>query len=250
MTFRGPALRFVKRMFHECYDSDGRRESQRPEAEIVTRGDCSVSFSGHGLSDLRRAFADVVDSRRKFPRPACGRRSASSVSMKAVVFNDLIKIRGINPFVLVAAVHANALKPGWRKSLPVLLRINSEPAAPLRTNMMPVGDGSFYLYLNGVARIAAGVSVGDRVRVEIALDSTYRNGPQHPMPAWFRQALRKNPEAQKNWTALMPSRKKEILRYFAGLKSSEARARNVAKAIRVLSGQTGRFMARTWTNGS
>lgn len=81
--------------------------------------------------------------------------------------------------------------------------------------MMPAGDGSFYLYLNGDVRKASGTAVGDRVRVEIEFDAAYKNGPQHPMPRWFRQALAENPLASKNWTALPPSRKKEILRYFA-----------------------------------
>src|SRR5436305_500083 len=102
--------------------------------------------------------------------------------MKAVIFHDVVKIRGINPFVVVDAVHANALKPGWRKPLPVLMHINGKPPEALHTNMMPAGDGSFYLYLNGVARGAAGVSVGNRVHVEIAFDPSYRNGPQHSMP--------------------------------------------------------------------
>src|SRR5436853_5166 len=55
--------------------------------------------------------------------------------------------------------------------------------------MMPVGDGSFYLYLHGDVRKASGTKVGDRVRVEAGFDSKYRNGPQHPVPSWFRSAL-------------------------------------------------------------
>jgi hypothetical protein len=54
----------------------------------------------------------------------------------------------------------------------------------------------------------------------------------------------------KNWTALIPSRKKEILRYFAGLGSPDARARNLARALQVLAGESGRFMGRVWRNGS
>jgi hypothetical protein len=165
-------------------------------------------------------------------------------------FTAVIKIRGVNPFILVSAFRANAIKPGWRKPLPVLVRINGKPADPWRINMMPAGDGSFYLYLHGDVRKASGTAVGDRVRAEIAFDPTYRNGPQHPMPRWFKQALAGNPQALKNWTALIPSRKKEILRYFAGLSSSDARARNLTKALHVLSGGTGRFMARAWKNGS
>lgn len=170
--------------------------------------------------------------------------------MKTLLLHETVRIRGINPFILIGWVYANALRPGWRKPLPVLLRINGKPAAPVRTNMMPAGDGNFYLYLNGIVRAAAGVGVGDRVRAEIAFDSAYRSGPQHGMPAWFRQALKQNSEARKNWSALTASRKKEILRYFARLRSPQARARNLAKAIHVLSGHRGRFMARSWQNGS
>ncbi|MGB7157322.1 MAG: YdeI/OmpD-associated family protein [Tepidisphaeraceae bacterium] len=165
-------------------------------------------------------------------------------------FTAVIKIRDGNPYVLVSAARANALKLGWRKPLPVRVRIDGKPASAWRINMMPAGDGSFYLYLHGDVRKASGTAVGDRVRVEIEFDARYRNGPQHPMARWFKQPLAANPEAMKNWKALIPSRRKEILRYFSWLKSPEARARNVQKALHVLSGGAGRFMARAWRNGS
>ena len=165
-------------------------------------------------------------------------------------FSAVINIRGINPFILVRASHANAIKPGWRKPLPVLVRINGKPAKACRSNMMPVGNGNFYLYLNGDIREASGTSVGARVRVEIDFDASYRNGPQHPMPRWFKVALARSPQAKKNWMALIPSRKKEILRYFSRLNSPDARARNLAKALHVLSGGAGSFMARALKNGS
>jgi hypothetical protein len=43
-------------------------------------------------------------------------------------------------------------------------------------------------------------------------------------PQWFKEALAGNPQAMKNWKALIPSRKKEMLRYIARLKSTEARS--------------------------
>jgi hypothetical protein len=171
-------------------------------------------------------------------------------SVSTLSFTAVIRILGINPFILVSALRANRIKPGWRKALPVLVRINGEPRNAWRINMMPAGNGSFYLYLHGDVRKTSGTAVGDRVRVEIDFDASYRNGPQHPMPQWFKRALDGNPQAMKNWTALIPSRKKEILRYFSHLKSADARARNLTKALHVLSGETGRFMARLWKNGS
>src|ERR1700738_72523 len=117
--------------------------------------------------------------------------------MKASGFTATLKIRGVNPYILVSASRANALKPGWRKPLPVLVRINGKPADAWRINMMPVGDGSFYLYLHGDIRKASGTAVADRVRVEIDFDPAYKNGPQHRMPGWFKKALAGNPQAMK-----------------------------------------------------
>ena len=170
--------------------------------------------------------------------------------MAVLRLTSIIKIREGNPYILVGPAQAKTLKPGWRKPLPVLVRINGKPAEPWRINMMPVGDGSFYLYLHGDVRKASGTKVGDRVRVEVGFDARYRNGPQHPVPSWFKAALRKNSQAAKNWDALIPSRKKEILRYFARLKSPEARERNLERALHVLSGRKGRFMARVWNQGA
>ena len=165
-------------------------------------------------------------------------------------FNALIQRRGINPFVEVSSAWAEALAQGWRRPLPVLVRINDKPQVPWRINLMPAGDGDFYLYLHEIVRNASGTSVGDRVSVELSFYAYYRSGPQPRMPQWFKQALDENPRALKNWTALIPSRKKEILRYFSQLKSSDARTRNLSKALRVLSGEAERFMARDWRKGS
>jgi len=170
-------------------------------------------------------------------------------SMKTV-FAAVIRIRGINPYVLVSAARARTIKSGWRKPMPVLVRVNGKPDRQWRINMMPVGNGAFYLYLHGDIRRASQASVGGRVRIEINFDASYRNGPQHSMPIWFRTGLMANARAKKNWMALTPSRKKEVLRYISRLKSSAARNRNLTRALHVLEGAAGRFMARTWTDGS
>jgi hypothetical protein len=164
-----------------------------------------------------------------------------------VSFLASIKIIGINPFVYVSAARAKAIKPDWRKPLPVLVRVNGAPKAkPWRINMMPIGKGDFYLHLHGDVRRASRTKVGDKVQVSVEFDAAYRNGPMHPMPSWFRMPLSQNAQAKKSWDALIPSRKKEILRYLTQVKSPEARARNIARAVQVLSGKGGRFMGRSW----
>jgi hypothetical protein len=169
--------------------------------------------------------------------------------MPRLRFVAIIQIRGVNPYIRVSARQAASLKKGWRRALPVEVRINGKPRKPWRINMMPAGDGSFYLYLHGSVRKASNTKPGDRVSVELSFDRTYRSGPAHPLPRWFAAALAENPQAKKSWDALIPSRRKEILRYFATLKSAEAKARNLRRAISVLSGADARFMARTWKAG-
>jgi hypothetical protein len=135
--------------------------------------------------------------------------------------------------------------------MPVLVRINGAPRAqPWRTNMMPLGNGTFRLYLQITVRRASATAVGDTVRADVRFDAEYRGGPQHPMPVWFRRPLRANRKAWAAWQALIPSRKKEILRYLAQLKSRAARERNVARALRALAGQPVRYMARSWGSQS
>lgn len=165
-------------------------------------------------------------------------------------FVAAIKIRGVNPYVDVSQRRAGQLRKHWRRPMPVRVRINGKPGGkPWRINMMPAGNGGFYLYLHNSVRQASGTCVGDRVTVELDFDPAYRNGPLHPLPRWFSAALRSAPRAKASWSRLTPSRKKEILRYFAHLKSEAARRRNLARAVAVLSGTAARFMGRDWSGG-
>ena len=168
--------------------------------------------------------------------------------MSSVRFRSVIEINKINPYVRVSAKNAARIRKGWRKPLPVRVRVDGKPENPWRINMMPVGDGSFYLYLHGDVRKASKTKVGDRVSVELEFDGDYKSGPAHPMPSWFRKALRDNSHARDGWSQLIPSRKKEFLRYFSWLKTPEARARNLQRAIHVLAGGKGRFLGRSWND--
>lgn len=166
-----------------------------------------------------------------------------------LIFKSIIKIRDGNPYVDVTAEQAEQLQPNWRKPMPVLIQVNGQPDPAWHINMMPTGTGNYYLYLHGDVRKASSTKVGDTVEVTVEFDQDYINGPQHPMPNWFQAALDKNKTAQINWETLPPSRQKEILRYFSWLKSDEAKVRNLEKAMHVLSGKEGRFMARDWDDG-
>jgi hypothetical protein len=100
-------------------------------------------------------------------------------------FRAKMLIRIGNPYVMISAARARAIRSGWRKPMPVLVRINGKPTPPWRINLMPIGDDRFYLYLHGDVRKASATRVGDMVDVEVRFDPQYRSGPMHPMPAWF-----------------------------------------------------------------
>jgi hypothetical protein len=171
------------------------------------------------------------------------------MSNRKLRFRALIEIRGINPFVLVSAARAARLMPDWRKPMPVRIQVNGKPDVPWRINMMPAGDGSFFLYLHERVRKASATGVGDIVSVTIAFDDAYAGGPLDPMPGWFGNALKRNPPAQRGWNNLPPSRQKDILRYLVRLKSALAQQRNVERALDVLAGGKARFMGRAWEGG-
>jgi Bacteriocin-protection, YdeI or OmpD-Associated/Domain of unknown function (DUF1905) len=156
-----------------------------------------------------------------------------------------MEIVGVNPYVLVDARTATRLKSGWRRPMPVAFQVDGLKVER-RINLMPIGDGSFRLHLNGAVRKASRLVVGGSVSMSVRFDKMYRGGPLHPMPPWFRRALSTNGRAKRGWDSLPPSLKKEMLRYFANLKSPGARRRNLFRALHVLGGGRARFMGRSW----
>lgn len=171
--------------------------------------------------------------------------------MASLRYRARIEINGINPFVPVDPEQAAALHEGWRKPMPVLVQINGAPNQPWRINMMPRGDGGFFLYLHGIVReAAAGVGVGDEVEVSVTFDEAYRGGPAHPMPEAFEQGLARDTASAEAWEALPPSLQKEILRRFDSVKSEAAKTRNIQDALAALGGAEVRFMARDWKGGA
>jgi hypothetical protein len=68
--------------------------------------------------------------------------------MKYLRFTSIIKMRGVNPYILVTRDQAVRIKPHWEKPLPVLVQINGKPDSPWRINMMPAGMAAFiYIFM-------------------------------------------------------------------------------------------------------
>ena len=170
--------------------------------------------------------------------------------MHEIEFKATIELRGYNPYIAVSREQAAAIAPEWRRPIPVLVQLNGGPSPPWRINMMPVGDGSFYLYLDNRIRRPTKTVVGDEVIVTLGFDAEYRGGPAQDMPDDLAVALLRNITAASNWERLPPSRKKEVLRYLARLQSPAARQSNLERLLNVLEGHEGRYLARQWRNGA
>jgi hypothetical protein len=86
-------------------------------------------------------------------------------------FSARIRQAGIHPFVPVPAAVSRSL--GGRGMIPVRGRLNG---VAIRGTLVPVGGGRHRFYVNGFMRKAAGVDVGDAVRLEVGLDRAPRAG--------------------------------------------------------------------------
>jgi uncharacterized protein YdeI (YjbR/CyaY-like superfamily) len=94
-------------------------------------------------------------------------------------------------------------------------------------------------------RRAANKDVGDRVTVDLEFDPEPR---LVPMPPMFKRALSKNPAAKAAFEAMAPSRRKEILRYLASLKTEVSLRRNVDIVIGHLHGQKPKSVSEKLTS--
>ena len=91
--------------------------------------------------------------------------------------------------------------------------------------------------------------MGDDVRIGLDVDDAYYSNPAHSMPQWFQVELEAGSKVKENWLNLYPSQRKEVMGYLGALKSTEARERNLWRALNVLRGEPGRFLGRDWIGG-
>ena len=167
-------------------------------------------------------------------------RSGAGVYLRPMhTFKAKIEIIGINPFVFVPA---KILKEVFRQAgkdrghIPVCGSVNQKP---YKQTLVKYG-GDWRLYINTTMLKDSPKRIGETIEVTIQHDPVDRTIRPHPA---FTKALRANTEAKKVFDGLSASRKKEIVRYIAALKTPESVSRNIERAIGFLTG-SGRFVGR------
>ena len=101
-------------------------------------------------------------------------------------------------------------------------------------------SGDWRLYINLKMLKNSPKRIGEIIDVEIEYDPSDRTIELHPK---FVNALKGNKEANEVFEKLSPSKRKEIVRYIANLKTEKSVDRNVERAIKFLLGKE-RFVGR------
>jgi Bacteriocin-protection, YdeI or OmpD-Associated/Domain of unknown function (DUF1905) len=154
-------------------------------------------------------------------------------------FSAVIEIIGINPFVYVPEPILLQIfeKAGKNKGpIPVKGTVNKKP---YRQTLVKY-SGAWRLYINTAMLKNSPRLVGKQISITICPD---RRNREIAPPATFISALNNNKAAKKIFDALPASRKTEMVRYLANLKTEEARAKNIGRAIQFLLGKE-RFIGR------
>jgi hypothetical protein len=116
---------------------------------------------------------------------------------------------------------------GAGKRPPVRVTINGYT---YRSTVASMG-GRFMVGVSAENREASGVAGGDKVDVEIELDTSPR---EVTVPPDFAKALKKDAKAKKTFDALSYSNKGWHVQSIEGAKTDETRQRRIAKSIDAL----------------
>jgi len=148
-------------------------------------------------------------------------------------FSAKISKIGINPYV---GVPENALDSLFKQSgktrgpIPVCGTLNGKKFKQTLVKY----QGAWRLYINGSMREAAAIDVGDQAYVKLEFDPLPRIEEMHPK---LVHAFARNKAAKTAFEKLVPSRRKEILRYLNAMKTESSLERNVEKIVQYLLGE-------------
>lgn len=134
---------------------------------------------------------------------------------------------GINPCVKVPRRITSQMDPK-RGYIPVRGEIGGHR---FEQTLVAVKNEPYRLYVNGLMLKGAGAAVGDTVQFTITQTTAKRR--DEVMPTDLKQRLVKM-DLLTAFEKLIPSRKKDILRYLNYLKTAEAKSRNIDKIVNLL----------------
>jgi hypothetical protein len=160
-----------------------------------------------------------------------------------ITFEAKIEIIGVNPFVFVPDKILKSIfeQAGKEKGhIPIKGTINDNPY----TQTLVRYSGEWRFYINTTMLKNSPKRIGEIIAITVSFDPKSR---AIEMPTDFAKALKANQEANSVFEQLTASRKHEIVRYLARLKTKESLDKNIVRAINFLTGKE-RFVGREKPN--
>ena len=118
----------------------------------------------------------------------------------------------------------------------IIEKLNAGKKPPVKVTLngytfgstVAVMGGKYMVGVSADVRAAAGVKGGDKLTVEIELDTEVR---EVTLPPDFKKALDKNPKAKKFFESLSYSRQKNHVTIIDQAKTEETRLRRIEKSL-------------------
>ncbi len=154
-------------------------------------------------------------------------------------FKAEIEIIGVNPFVFVPDdILQQIFKQAGKSTgyIPINGTINDKPYKQTLVKY----SGEWRLYINTTMLKNSPKRVGENIEITVSFDPESR---EINPPNSFVKALAENDKAKTVFDNLPASRKLEIVRYLARLKTEEVLKKNIKRAINFLLGKE-RFIGR------
>ena len=141
---------------------------------------------------------------------------------------ELYRPEGVGTSTFARCPFPIAERLGSRGQVPVAGTLNG---IPFRGMLLPWGDGTHCLTVDRSLREAAGISAGDHVAVECAID---REPRPIEVPSELAATLEGDADARAAFESLAPSHRKEYARWIAEAAKPETRIARAVKAAAML----------------
>jgi len=119
-------------------------------------------------------------------------------------------------------------KLGSENTVPVMGTVEG---VPLRSTLVPRGNGAYRLAIHGDIRKRLRVDTGAVIEVAIRRDDESR---EPDLPPELVLALRNSPKAQQKFRSMTTALRRQIVRYLVSVKSRATLERRVLKFVRRL----------------
>lgn len=135
-------------------------------------------------------------------------------------------------FIIISAAQLSKLNPGTRTSFRVKGSIDSYVLN--KNAVIPMGDGTFMLPLNGTIRKAIGKQRGDKVKVVLEVDNRKLELSKDLMTS-----LRDDPAALAHFNSLTMSHRQYFSKWIESAKTAHTKTKRIVLAVIALSQKKG-----------